>query len=109
MSHSVYDRRWANAQRIGKLIEAALAEGSYVFNEAGDRVTAVHWRGFLNGEDQHNPGLTIDCGGPSVYFNWDKDTDEGMHTPIAEFNAHFDGWWFVKPEHIQTLLGGSNV
>lgn len=93
---SIYARRWANAQRIGRRIEAALASGCLVWDAEGSPVTAVKWHGFSGHE-----GLSVE---QTVYFDCDLEFDHGMYTPVAEFNAKFAKWTVVKPEHRQSLL-----
>lgn len=93
--------RLNNAKRIGEKIQKKLDEGYIIYTDEGFIVKSVTFKGFGD-----NDGLTIesDRGGHVVYFDDDPTCDNGMLTPIKEFNAEFKKWKTVHPNSIKSLI-----
>lgn len=88
----IYAARAANAKRIGEKLKTLLDEGYMVFDDSGSRIMPGEIA--LFGFDGASPGLRV---GSVVYFDSDRELDNGMQTTIAEFNAWFSGWSVVHP------------
>ncbi|AOG02887.1 hypothetical protein [Bosea sp. RAC05] len=95
---SVYAARAANARRIGERLIAQLEQGYLVFTHEGEMLKRedVSLTGFGG-----NGGLTVQ---QVVYMDEDRECDNGMHMPIAEFDALFRDWRVVDPRHVKPFV-----
>lgn len=95
---SVYEARAANARRIGEKLIGYLDRGFLVFNEEGQQVVRsdITFTGFSGGK-----GLCIQS---TVFMDECRQSDNGMHTPITQFNEFFKDWKVVDPRHVKPLL-----
>ncbi len=90
---SMYDKRWENAQRVWKKFMALQQAGYVIFDEWQDVV-----QGFkLNDKGCYTTFNRDGTGGGTFYFLNDRELDNGMMTPVKEWNAQFDLWTFINP------------
>jgi len=102
-SGSIYVARLLNARRIGNKLKRLQREGFHIFDENGEKITGtIEFRGF---DGRLGGGLALRDGNCStVYFDAAKDLDNGMHTPVAEFNAIFSNWVAVHPAQAKSIF-----
>jgi hypothetical protein len=98
-----FKARWNNAIRIAETINKLFDEGYLIYTDDGDEMTHK----FVV-TDEHIYLPFGDCRGSKetsriVYFENTKDMDDGMHTSIKEYNALFESWKMIRPEHIVKL------
>lgn len=96
MISSVYVARLKNARRIGHALKRLQREGCILIDDEGHIVTApVRFKGF--GREM---GLSVGC---VCYFTSNTEFDNGMHTPVAEFNERFDRWKVFHPSDAKSI------
>lgn len=92
-----FTARYNNAKRIMNKINDLLQKGYQVIDENGYNVESINE---ANDTISYTlSGSNIRC---SLFMN-DIDFDDGMHTPIKEFNKSFELWTYVNPIHIKHL------
>lgn len=92
-----FSARHENAKRIATAVAAKLAEGCRVFDEDGDELQEVQFRG--NGDLVYS----FREGGNIVLFLANREFDNGAMDTIAEHRAKFAGWTFIHPRDIRPL------
>lgn len=94
---SIYDRRWKNAQRVWKKFMMLQQAGYMIFDEDQSVVAGfvLNEKGcYTTFERNVQDGEPF---GGCFYFLNDRELDNGMMTPIKEWNAQFDLWTFINP------------
>lgn len=92
-----YERRWNNAVRIAKQINAFIDDGYLVFGDNGELIKNK----FVITDEGIR--LPLDENSSVAYFINDKNLDNGMHTTISEYNKEFLDWRILYPYDIQSL------
>ena len=89
--------RWNNAKKIGTKIKSFIDKGFIVYDEDGDVVLdiVIIDEGVFAKIDERNQ---------IILFLNDTELDNGMYTPIKEFNETFKKWSFVDPNNKQPLF-----
>lgn len=97
---NIYEARWQNALRIANKINSFIDEGYLVFNDDNEIITG-RFR-ITDKEIVLAPDKDSRC--VYGYFMNNKDWDEGIYTPIKEYNEPFKKWKFVHPKDIKRLF-----
>lgn len=91
-----YKARLDNAVRIANRANELLKEGYLIFDKDGSRIEKFVVED--DGEDikvcymypeRPNCRIVVMLGNP--------DYDDGLHTPVAEYNKYFDSWKIINP------------
>lgn len=85
-----YVARWENAKKKCAKIQKLLAEGYLIFDADGNKIRTAEIK------DDHT--FYINSG---FYFLNDMNLDNGMYTPIKEFNKTFSDWVYVHPKNVK--------
>ena len=95
--NKMLESRKNNAIRIAKEINNYLNQGYLVFNEDNEIVA----RNFEITEE----GVLLPISDKSkiIYCSFDENLDNGLYTPIKEYNTQFKKWKIVHPKYIKTL------
>lgn len=97
MTMNKFTARYNNAKRIMNKINDLLQKGYKVIDENGYNVESI-----IEADNTIYytlKGSLIRC---SLFMN-DIDFDDGIHTPIKEFNKSFESWVYINPNHIKQL------
>ena len=94
---NVYEARRRNVARVAEKLKSLLDEGAAVYTEEKDVLLSVEVTA------EGNVFMETRNGGRSFYFLNDPELDNGCHTPVADFNAGFKGWTFVRPQDVRAL------
>lgn len=89
--------RWNNAKKIGTKIKSFIDNGYIVYDEDGDVIPDIE----INDEGVF---AKLDEYCQIILFLNDTELDNGMYTPIKEFNETFKKWSFVDPNNKQPLF-----
>ncbi len=92
---SVYEARKANARNIAKSLIQFQELGYIIITDLNEVVT-----GKITWDEDEGLFIGISEHGRIHYFNCDIEFDDGMHTPIDDFNAQFDGWRIFDPKSV---------
>lgn len=99
-----YKARWNNAVKVSETINKFFDEGYLIYTDEREEMTHK----FVITDDhiylpfgrfRGDEGISFRV----VFFENTKDMDEGMHTPIKEYNSIFENWKMIRPEHIVKL------
>ena len=93
-----FESRYANAKRIMNKINGLLDKGYLVSDDGGFKVASVFEQNNSIYYITQNKDNVLIC----LFVN-DIDWDNGMHTPIPEFNKQFENWTYMHPSHIKKL------
>ena len=82
--------RWANAQKMYHKLQNKLDDGYLLYDENDDLVKGLELNeeGFFQVYDEYSKCF--------LFLN-DTELDNGMYTPIKEFNEQFKDWYFINP------------
>lgn len=96
---NMYQARYNNAKRIKNKINELISQGNKVLDEQGNNVSSIV-------EDDDSIVYTIDGHDNARYilFINDVELDNGIYTPIKEFNKQFLGWTWYKPSDVNKLI-----
>ena len=89
--------RWNNARGIGNKIKSYIDRGFIVYDEDQEIIQDIE----IN-DDGVFAKLSDTC--QLMLFLNDIELDNGMYTPIKEFNSTFKKWSFVDPNNKQPLI-----
>jgi hypothetical protein len=89
--------RWNNAKKIGNKIKSFIDKGFIVYDEDEEVVHDI----IINDEGVFAK-VSDKC--QIMLFLNDTELDNGMYTPIKEFNETFEKWSFVDPNNKQPLF-----
>ena len=97
---NTYEARWRNAKRIAERIIDLQNKGWLIFNNQNEIVGKVQ----ITEEQWGEVSIVENCDHCRDYwFMNDKHYDEGLYTPIKQFNTKFKDWKCVDPKNIVPL------
>lgn len=93
---NIYEARKNYIKEIGDKLISYQKKGYLIFNNDNEIVENISQTGF----DVDKFGLTIDS---CVFYEHNKDIDNGYYTPMKEMKAMFKGFKIVNPKYIIKL------
>lgn len=92
MAKSIYMKRWENAKRIATEINLLLDSGWIILDEDG---ISLNGRFEIRGEEEIV--FRVSKNFSHIYCVNDPHYDNGILTPVKEYNRKFSRWKFVHP------------
>lgn len=93
---NIYEYRRDYIDKIGKLLIDYQNKGYIILDEGNNVIKKIEQRGFSS----ENFGLCIDS---CVYYEYNKEFDNGYYTPLPKLKAMFEDFKIINPKDIIKL------